>query len=484
VIAAIDNFCRKKGYTLAKVHVISDTEQKLSLFVDEGRLAKIVVHERNNYYAIRYRQTIDIPGRVYNTAVIQKNIKRLKRKYGLAAVTARIEKIPDYDKSVIQIDRGLERLLIFERELRIFSRYPAEYEIHFYFDYGEGKSGPGIRREGWGFNIDYDYPSLLIPVVSIYNRDLFRPGDRLETDFSAGFDAGLGGVLRLPPRNTLRFPPRRTFSMIESEYRFAPIADTIVTPVIRGRLYHSASGRPDLGYSSFEYVSLRETLAPGITPLENLNIYAGAGCESDRFYNVERDPLMAPEEQIVEAWEVYPFIEIRIVFDPLPFRPGASQEKNVTLTYTHYFDDADFNEIEIHGARDFEFSDLSVFSSGFRAAFNSSSAPFYHHVPVNSRFFRGFTGLSYHANRLAGFSTEYRFSLYRDYIYTGFFADWVLFSPEGIVLSGIKGGVVAGPTVRFLIFDQFDFTIYAGWDRLFPEGTGQSNLKFRFARRW
>ncbi|HQO40887.1 MAG TPA: hypothetical protein PK986_10495, partial [Spirochaetota bacterium] len=149
-----------------------------------------------------------------------------------------------------------------------------------------------------------------------------------------------------------------------------------------------------------------------------------------------------------------------------------------------YFNGVEFNEIDIHGARDFEFSNLSIFSAGFLAAFNNSSAPFNHHVPVNSRFFRGFTGLSYHADSLAGFSSEYRFSVYRDYIYTGFFADWVLFRPEGLVLSGIKGGVVAGPTVRFLVYDQFEFTIYAGWDRLFPEGTGQRNLKFRFARRW
>ena len=483
-VTAIENFYRGKGYRLVKVHVISDTSNELSLFVDEGRIAKIVVHEPNNYYALKYKQTIEIPGRIYNTVVIQKNIDELTRKYGFAAVTTGLEKIRDYDENVLQIDRELNSIVLFDQKVQIFSKYPAEYELHFYFDYGEGNDGPGLRREGWGFDIDYNYPSLLIPEISLYNRDLFYTGDYLETDFSAGFDAGLGGVLSLHPHNTLKTPPERIFSMVESEYRFAPVRETIFTPVIRGRLYHSASGRPDLGYISYKYISVRGTLAPGITPLDNLNIYAGLGCESSRSYSIEDDPLVSGQAEIGREWKNYPFTEVRVVYDPLPFRPGVRKEKNATLTFTHYFDGVEFSELAMKAARDFEFSNMSILAFRVWSVFNNSSAPFYHHAPVNSRYFKGFSGLSYHANRLVEFSSEYRFSVYQDYVYTGLFFDWALFRPEGILISGVKGGVVAGPTVRFLVYDQFEFTIYAGWDRLLPDGLTRRNIMFRFARTW
>ncbi|HPS58868.1 MAG TPA: hypothetical protein PK514_12250 [Spirochaetota bacterium] len=483
-ITAIENFYRGKGYLLVKIHVISDTGDELSLFVDEGKLAKIIVHENNNYYALQYKQTIDIPGRIYNTGLIQKNIDELKRKYGFAAVRTGLEKIRNYDENVLQLDRELNSVVLFDQKVQVFSKYPAEYELHFYFDYGEGVAGPVLRRDGWGFNIDYNYPSTVIPEIFMYNSGLLFDKDYLETGFSAGFDPGLGGLISLKPQNTLNIPPERTFFKVESEYRFLPFRNTIFTPVIRGRFYYSASGRPDLGYSSFEYITIRGTVAPGITPLDNLNIYAGLGCESDRFYKIEEDLPAADHDGIREGWKNYPFTEMRIMFDPLPSRPGIRREKNIALTLTRYFDGVDFSELTINGARDFEFSNLSILSFKFLGVINQSSAPFNHHAPVNSLYFKGFAGLSYYANRLFEFSSEYRFSVYQDYIYTGLFFDWALFRPEGLLISGVKGGVVAGPTVRFLVYDQFEFTIYVGWDRLLPDGSSQKNIRVRFARTW
>ena len=483
-VRAIEDYYRKKGYSLVKVHLVSETDEEIALFVDEGKIAKIVVHERNNYYALKYRQTIKIPARIYNRDVIERNVNELKKKYGFSAVRVELEKIPDYDKNVFQINRELNSITLFNMKLQIFSKYPAEYEVHFYFDYGGGKVGPGVHRDGWGFNIDYNYPSVFIPQAGIYRSGLFGGGDYFETEFSAGFDPGIGGLISLPPHNTLKFPPDWTFSMIESEYRFFPLRQTVFTPVIRGRIYHSAGGRPDLGYSSFKYVSLRATVAPGITPLEDLNIYAGLGCESDRFYDLEEDPSAEWHDGVTETWEHYPYIEMRVAFDPIPFRPGIRAEKNFTLTYTHYYNGTEFRELDISGARGIEFSNLSVLSFRLWAVLNSSSAPFHHHAPVNNSSFKGFSSLGYYANRLFAFSSEYRFSIYRDYIYTGIFCDWTVFRPEGMIISGVKNGIVAGPTVRFLIYDQFELIVYAGWDRLFPDGSGQKNIKARLARIW
>jgi len=484
IITAIKNFYVKNHYDLVRIHVIEDQKDKLLLYIDEGLLARVVVHEKNSYYALKIKQTIRIPGRVYNSEMVEDSIETMRYRFGFVNVRAELEKAGDYSDNLFQIDRELNSLEFSDQKIRLFARYPAEYELHFYFDQEEIERGFGSGREGWGLDIDYNFPSVFIPVFSIYSRGLLMKKDYMETDFSAGFDPGLKGWLQIRPENTIKIPPDISFYRIETEYRFMPIENSIFTPVILGRLYGSNSGRIDLGLEKYEYLTIRGTLAPGISPLADLNIYAGLGCENVNISQVKIDPDSATHADVEKGWENYPFCEARISFDPIPFRLGYRVEKNYSLTFTSYLDGTEFSRTDLKGAHDFEFKNLSIFSLRVSGVWQSSNTPFSMHEPVSGRYFKGFSGRSYYSNRLMAISTEYRFSIYQDYIYTGIFFDWTYFDPEGYKISGKKSGIAGGPTARVLIYDQFEFTLYFGWDRLIPDGESGRNLKMKLTKRF
>lgn len=236
---SIAAFYRRNGYSLVKVHIVEDSHERLALYVNEGRLGKIIVHGLNNYYSLKVKQLIDFPGRIYNTEIEEQNIGRIKRKYTFQSVRTELQRIADYSDSLFQIDRELKKIAFLNNNLKIFDNFPPEYDLHFYPEKGEKTKGLSINRDGISFNIDYDYPSEIIPEISYYRDNLIYGKDYFEADVSSGFDPGLKGLVSIPPKNTLVFPPERSFSQVTGEYKFNPYKNDFFGPTIKGKLYQS-----------------------------------------------------------------------------------------------------------------------------------------------------------------------------------------------------------------------------------------------------
>ncbi len=484
VAADISQFYKKNGYSLVKVYVVEDFRDRLALYVNEGRLDKIIVHGLNNYYSLKFKQNINFPGRIYNTEITEQNISRIKKKYGIAEIRTELKQVADYSDSLFQIDRDLKKIHIFGNNLKLFSDYPPEYDLHFYPEKGEKMNGLSIRREGFSFNIDYSYPSEIIPEISWYKNNIFYGKDYLELNFSSGFDPGLKGFISISPSNTLNIPPERSFSQLLGEYKFNPYKNDFFGPLIRSKLYQSRSSRSDFGLNTYEYFQSRFTLAPEFTLLNYFNIYAGFGYERTNFYEIDKDETAEYPMEIEDGVADYPFFESRIKIDPIPIRLGNRIDKYLLFTLTEYFGEKSSRELQLTGAYDFEFSDLSIYSLKFKANINLYDTPFYHNAAVNSQFFKGFSGNSYFTNRGLSISNEYRISIYQDYIYAGAFVDVTTFDPEGYILSGTKYGIAAGPTGRFLFYDQFELIVYYSIDRLIPEGNIGTNFQIKFRKKW
>lgn len=481
---SISVFYRKNGYSLVKVHIVEDSPERLALYVNEGRLAKIIVHGLNNYYALKVKQLIDFPGRIYNVEIAEQNTSRIKKKYRFPSVKIELLKIADYSDSLFQLDRTLKKITILQDNLKIFSDFPPEYDLHIYPEKGSGMKGLSVSRDGISFNIDYDYPSTIIPEVSYYRDNLIYGKDYFEIDFSSGFDPGLKGFISIPPSNTLEIPPERSFSQVTAEYKFNPYKNDFWGPITRSRLYQSKSSRPDLGLTKYDYFQSKSTLAPEFTFLKYFNIYAGLGYEKVYFYDIDKDETADRYLDIDNGEEDYPFFESRIKLEPIPIRLGNRINKYLTFTLTEYFGSRTSRELSLASAYDFEFSDLSIYSIKFKSNLNFYDTPFHHNAGVNSSFFKGFSGNGYYTNRAFSVSNEYRVSVYQDYIYAGAFADYVIFEPEGYLMSGTKHGFAAGPTGRFLFYDQFEFIVYYSLDYLLPEKTTGTNLQMKFRKKW
>ncbi len=490
VITLIEKFYKKRNYTLVKVY---STEVRVrgeyTLFVDEGRLGRIIVHNLNNYYSLKFKQQIDIPDRVYNTEVIAQNLKNLSTKFPASDIRIEIQQPPDYQGNLIQLDRDLQRLKLGEIiDITFFDRYVPVNDLHFFVT-GRSSNGNGNglfakKNEGIGYDIHYKFSSMFIPEIYYKNENMLAEKDYFESTLSVGLDPGLGGLFKIPPANTFLFPPVVRFTELTGEYKISPMKNDFIGPLLRGRIFHSEASRPDLGITSYRYLNTRGTVAPEFTLLKNLNIYAGFGVEQVIIYRSKVDETA--ERHLDTSDDIYrnTFGEARLKFDPIPIRIGNRIDKFLIFTYTDYISGNSSNKIELQGVYDTEFDNLSILSLKSKTVLMYRDPPFYLSESVNNQYFKGFSGKSYYTNKKISASCEYRFSIYLDYIYAGAFVDLVLFAPEGYIISGTKSGINMGPTARVLIYDQFEFIIYFGFDRLFPDNKAGTNLQMKLTKKW
>lgn len=499
---AIEKFYKENYYTLVRVFPIEvQGKNKYMLYVDEGRLGKIIVHNLNNYYSLKFKQQLDIPGKIYNTDVINKNLEYMRSKYPNKEITVELMKVPDYDGNLIQLDEELQKLKLGELvDLDFFRGYSALYDLHFYVqksgtaakDKKEAEAAvskkdsdelPG-KTEGFGFEIETNFPIIMVPALYYYGENMLAKKDYLETTLRASFDFGFDGFFNWLPENTLVFPPEREFAEIIGEYKISPMQNDLIGPLLRERIYLSDSSRPDLGISSYSYFSIRTTVAPEITLLKNMNVYAGIGVEQVKIYDAFVNSPEAADYIQDEDFYMNPFTELRLKFDPVPIRIGNRIDKYILFTFTNYFKGKNFTEFEMEGIYDTEFENLSILSLKFRIFTLSDSPPFYQSMNVSNKFFKGFPGENYMTNKQLSLGSEYRFSIYQDYLYAGAFFEWTKFEPEGSFLSGTKQGTVWGPVGKVLVYDQYEFTVYYGFEKLYPDDRTGTMFKMKFSKKW
>jgi len=291
VISSIEKYYKQKNYTYVRVYATDvRTSNEYALFVDEGRIGKIIVHGLSNYYSLKFKQQIDIPGRIYNTEIMNHNMKNLQSKFPKLVISAELREPPDYEGNLIQLDRELQRLKLGEIfDTAFFDRYIPLHDLHFYVKKQIDSDLMGYKNTGLGYDIDYKFPSVFIPKIFYYDENIFAEKDYLETGLSAGFDPGLKGLFNIPPENTFRFPPERKFVELTGEYKISPLKNEFIGPLLRGYLYHSKSSRDDLGIEEYKYLNIKGTLAPEFTILKNLNVYAGLGMEQVWIYDSKID---------------------------------------------------------------------------------------------------------------------------------------------------------------------------------------------------
>jgi hypothetical protein len=486
VISSIEKFYKKNNFPLIKVYSTDvRTSNEYVLFVDEGRLGKIVVHNLNNYYSLKFRQQIDIPKRIYNTETLNKNLNKLKKKFPQSKIAVELRQPPDYESNIIQLDREIERLKLGEIfDIELFDRYIPLHDLHFIVTDSKGTGTLNGKTEGIGYNISYRFPSVLIPEISFYKENNFAAKDYFESSLSAGINPGLRGFFTYPPSNTLLFPPEITFIELTGEYKISPMQNKFIGPLLRGRVYHSNTARSDLGITEYKYLNVRATLAPEITLLKNLNVYAGIGTDQIAVYDSEIDYEM--ENHFNESDDIYhnTFAEARLKFDPIPVRIGNRIDKYVIITYTSYLAGKNANQLEVLAAYDTEFENLSILSFRSKTFILYGDSRFYQQAGVNNTYFKGFPGDSYYSGKKTSLSGEYRFSIYQDYIYAGGYIEAVAFEPEGYVLSGSKQGINFGPTARFLLYDQFELIGYFGFHRLLPDNITGTNFQIKLTKKW
>jgi len=467
----IKNFYSLKGYTLVKPFLVIENRNELKIFIDEGRIDRIVFYNLNSIDTLRLRYKFKLKHNIYNRIHIKEQLTSLKKRYDFKSITAKLQKVKDFDKSFIQLNRDFSIPFVGDARIPFLEKYQPQYNLQIHINRYSSEERRGIRygirtsySKGFRPYIEYEYPSLA------------AKGDKLETGISAGIFYGFD----------LKFTalPHWTYMEFSSTYHFKPTIKNYFTPAVQGYAYRSWASREDLGLDQYEYLILRGTIAPGITLLKKLKIYATGGAERVHIYNSEINSDASFVIDINEQIDYWSFMGFYIKLNLLPFSIFRTIDREFSLAYNYFMNDSDYHSLEFKGKAGYEFKNFDFYSLQFDASRLWPSPPFYHEIPVSDDTFKGFMGKSYHTHRIIRVSNEYMISLYRDYIYGGIFFDFTGFEGSGYDLTGNQYGIAAGPGGHFVFLDQFEFNMYFGKDYLFSRKESQYNIQFSFHKKW
>ena len=81
IIGDLQKFYQDGGYTLSNIYIVENRPDLLSLYIDEGRLDKIIFHRLNSIITIRMKCTYSFPKNIYNEKRLRE-IVSLREKEG------------------------------------------------------------------------------------------------------------------------------------------------------------------------------------------------------------------------------------------------------------------------------------------------------------------------------------------------------------------------------------------------------------------
>ena len=473
VAKEINKFYYKRSYLLAKTFLINETNSVLKVAVDEGCIQKIIFHNLPVIKILRMRYELNLQNKVYNKIQLNRELYKIKIKYGFKKVYAEIKSVKKYDNAFFQLDNEIQIPMIGDASLPFFDKFGCRYNLDLYFI----KGTPSKRKKkGVSYGIKTNYTKGIIPYIKYRYPFLFTKNDLLVTGSSIGIIYGLD----------LKFsnPPQWTFMNLSSIYHFKPSLKKYFTPLIKGSVYYSRFSRLDLGLSRYYYLKNRGILNPGITLLKKLKIFAGIGGERVLIINSEIDEDAVNPKDIQKEVDNWLFVKTKISFDSIPFSLFNPNNKKFNLTYAYYLNNKNFNEIIFKGDIDFEFKNHDIHSLALDYYKIWKKPPFYHEVEVSNSTFKGFMGKNYHTREIIKLSNEYKISLYRDLIFGGIFIDATWFEGSGYDLFGNQYGIVYGLAGHFILLDQFQFNIFFGKDYLYSTKESQYNLYFKVFKKW
>lgn len=541
VINAITSFYSQNGYTLLKIYIIEHTDEKLSLYIDEGALDKIVFLNMDDFSTIYLMFAFRLKNKIFNIKTIEKNIEKLRKFRPWKNIVYQLVPTKEYDSSLFQIDRELNLPLAGKFLFPLFDRFPPRYDLIVYVKKdlvpeeiqniiknsekdknttgavnasarGElGKEAkrrhilPTLNRIDLGIKVHF-YKGF-IPFIKYYHLGLIAPGDFFNAESSVGIMYGID--------RKFKRPPRETYASLHCNYFLPPALKDYFTPHVRFFTYHSRAARPDLALASYNFLVVNGMLAPGITLLSKINMYIGLGTETVFFYNSNvfwwklatyspTDILLNNPQKQIETLkktlrllseiekraDVYLYAEGGIIYD---FAKRGSQiyelrknrlKKELAFIYDYFFLKQPFHRINANAYFDHEFKDRSIYSGILSYHYTFTSTPFYQEASVSNPAFKGLNATSYFTRHMLCQSNEYRVSMYRDVLYVGVFFDMTLFEGSGHDLTGAQFAISGGPTFRILLLDHFELYLHYCWDLLASTKKSKQYFHFNLQNRW
>ncbi len=441
----VSQFLIKSGYELAVVSAAADGE-KIVVEIDEGHLDKILIINTDSWTAIQLRFLFELPGRVFNRPLLERKIRAVLEETNIVSAYYKIAPTDTVEHRGYQLEdpdiiRGVSFLKPGEpHELRIYLKKG---------DWSQGiKAGLGYKApDGIYLNGELRYPRFIIDNDSL----------RLKANFGVR-PSGFGKV----PGNPIGI----SSAGFLGKWMSPKIIDDLRTAVL---LSASLEARPreDISLLGYFYAPIR--LGGQLEyELGLLNLSLGAGIEQRFMFSPDIvEGEMAPILAVTDRSDLQLFVRgtASLWFNKQSLRRDRMHRIDLMAEGSLSLINSTENMYRLQ--LDYQVNKMLGFDEArlkFKSLWMNGGVPFYLEQAMGQGFLRAaFLGEIYNRKATA-LRLAYRFSLSRDTLKLGLFNDAVIY--EGLDKLRQDTGVQfidnLGVSLHFLIYDTFQFDIYAG----------------------
>jgi hypothetical protein len=453
----LERFFERTGYDLARVRAFVQ-QDVLWVFVDEGVLEEIFVVGASTTRTLNLRLELDLPGNVYNSVHVARQIERLEQKYDLVDISTELIKVSDAQASPAYLQRlvaGLED--------------PREEAAKWWFDQGASYSLKVTAfTEEWGRGFDFG-ASLLGP----YGLRTFGGYESTDLIFEAdrySIDAEIGGL-----SDTLF-----TSAEVELFYAFPELLGESVRPFfdVAGRL--DSFERESLALDNYLHLDTSAVAAVGFEPRYNLVISPGVGYGYDHVFGLSRTE--GTPEYVQNKKRTFFVGELGLEW--LIGRIGLRRDKLHLLEAVFEWRSVDDGlwarlEGDYQKAWEFDGDDLFVRSNFF--SFQGDGIDWYDEDPLTSQVMRAVAGDHEFARHLLAVGTEYRLALQRDLVQAGLSASAAAagLRDRQTRETFLEFFAAGGPGLHIELLDNFQLNLFYHLGvRANGETAGRFSLRF------
>lgn len=455
VAATLAGFLRDAGYDLARVRA-HPVGGQIEVVIDEGALDKIMLIGTGAITALRFRAALNLPLEVFNRPLFEVQIQRLARQFGLRGYRYELWPVHLIDADNATMLEGVEEL----RAMPLI-RAARGYELRIFAQTDPWSSGfaPEIQlngRVGLALGGRYKW------------RNLLQEGDRWQAHFR------VGGALRgsLDPDKGSGLV--NSWDYVSARWLSKPWGGSSrglrMTIVPRAELW--TLQRRDLMLERYRVGTVE--IGPGfgseLTPSFSLFLSGGtqrrwvfdrvtaAGFADDpgRMADVAKVPNVSNR--------LFLRLNSQLVFNPEELRRDLRDGAELELSASKPWGG------DMNASIRFDLSAKKFFALGWhelrlgaRTSWAFGDVPFLDEIGLDDHMRLGF-GLEQYSHRITSLSAEFRWSLLRDRVKVGAFADFGVWrhlprddANEGPDLAGATGG-----GLNLFLWDEVQVDAYYG----------------------
>lgn len=436
------------GYELASVTARVNDDDEVEVTVDEGKIDRILFMGQLSFQQLRFKLALALPYDVFNRDLLDRQVRSMGEQLGTPGVSWQLVRTAPVQHQGPQVEAFPDELdFSVAGGNMIHPRRPYEVRISF----------PPNEHSYVGVDLRAYYIDGIELGINYVGRDLLAKGDR----WYVGGSGGVGARLRIGTSDLYPYFSRGSF---DASYTTQKLAKYF-RPGIWTSTFIASRQRSDLLIESFWNWTVDAALQLEIEVRPALRFSVAAGYEYRVLFGVESPPNVDTPYEGKMIQHNRPFVRLLTESVVKPNVLRWDRRHTLESEFRYYFPlrkdlGMGWVDLRYQYVKEFGWHDFWIKGHGHATW---GDITFADEISVGE-FVRGiFNGIW--VPTAISILLEFRFSLVRDVLKVGAFADFGVFAERNRTTNELYPafGMGVGPTVSLLALDMFQVDMFLGF---------------------